>query len=414
MKNKPQMEIRNYIYLLSLLLMTFSSCSKDENENKSNEQNKETIVSQDGFLPGDEVTRSILIYGKDGLVLNWSEDDQFGIFPTAGAGTTNTNNIQQVPFRVYRVESNPQEANIRSDASTFQFLTSYKYTAYFPYRKSYNNKDLTYDNIPFDFSNQTQTAYVNMGAFYRNGQNFNNPDYKNSEQAACQHLVGADVLISPEMTPEEDQRMYFRMRHIGAVGRFYLLTPAKILKLKELKLICNNKIFSERGTVTLASHPYNKDYVPSKDPLPLTGTNNNGADNNNYGVCLPQFKNHQLTIVDSEKTDHLTLKFNDGSGSITNLYNTDKTYGHYFMSYMMMYPVVTTDADNVYIYVTAEDETGNEVYLRSGRLANKSMYSGYVYQWTMKANEIYPIELTATLLPWQDIVADGINTDLEK
>lgn len=409
------MKIFNYIYIASLLTV-FASCSTSENVEDAPvyEEDEKAIMSQDGFQPGDAVTRSSLSYGADGLTLNWTDGDRFGVFPTSqnGSGTV-VDHSQQIEFKIPSNGANGQVATANS-VKDFIFNSQYGYTAYFPY-KANNSR---YDAIPFNFSNQTQKGYVDMGAYYT-GNKYDDPIYKASETKACQHLVGVDVLISPEMKEKENGRMYFRMRHIGAIARFFLLTPAKKLKIKELKLISNNKIFSESGTVTLASHSYDPTALPSPTPLPLVNTNKEGADIHNYGVCLPQFANHQLSVVETDKTDHLTLKFNDGtSNGVWTLYGTGTNestrYGNYFMSYMMMYPIETTADDNVYIYVTAEDESGKEVYFRTGKLAPKSMYSGYVYQWTERTTEDTPIELTATLQSWQEVASGAIETDLEK
>lgn len=379
---------------------------------ETNFNEKEASVSQTGFFPGDEVTRATLSYGSKGLTISWNIDDRFGIFPTSENNTALEQSSMQ-PFTCYSVDNNPQNASINSDYNDFHFLSNYGYTAY--YAKTIN-QEAHYNNIDFDFTEQTQKGYVNMGAYYRASNNYNNPKYKESETAACQHLSDVDVLISPEMKrADTDKRMFFPMRHIGAVARFFLLTPAKKLKIKELRLISNNKIFYETGKVTLTKHPYDASKVPAQAPITVTDGFDYNNDIYNYGVCLPQFKNPQMTADEASKTNCLVLKFGENGNGIDNLYDSDTRYGNYFMAYLMMYPITTSDADNVYIYVTAEDlETNKPLYFRTKRLANKIMFSGYVYQWTETTTEDTPIELTATLQTWQEVASGAIDTNLEK
>lgn len=408
------MNILKNIYIIIAVLL-ISSCSKDEVivADETNFNENEASVSQNGFLPGDEVTRTTLSYGAEGLTINWNVDDKFGIFPTSGANGPTPTDISMQSFTCYSVDNNPQNASINSDNSGFQFLTTYGYTAY--YAKTIK-PETYYNNIDFDFTEQTQKGYVNMGAYYRASNDYNNPTYKESETAACQHLSDVDVLISPEMKRDDTkQRMFFPMRHIGAIARFFLLTPAKKLKIKELRLISNNKIFYETGKVTLTKHPYVEAYVPLEKPITVTAGFDYSTDKYNFGVCLPQFIDPQVTPNEASQTNCLVLKFGDNGNGIETLYSSDTTYGNYLLAYMMMYPINTTDADNVYVYVTAEDlETNKPLYFRSGKLANKNMFSGYVYQWKERTTEDTPIELTATLQTWQEVASGAIDTTLEK
>lgn len=409
------MNILKNIYIIIAVLL-ISSCSKDEVivADETNFNEKEATVSQNGFFPGDEVTRATLSYGSKGLTINWNVDDKFGIFPTSeDDNSTTASKTSMQLFTCYSVYDDPQNAGINSDYNDFHFLSNYGYTAY--YAKTIN-PEAHYDNIDFDFTEQTQKGYVNMGAYYKAGNDYNNPKYKDSETAACQHLGDVDILISPEMKRDDTkQRMFFPMRHIGAIARFFLLTPAKKLKIKELRLISNNKIFYETGKVTLTKHPYVEEYEPQEKPITVTAGFDYSTDKYNYGVCLPQFENPQVTPNEASKTNCLVLKFGANGGGIDNLYSTDTDYGNYLLAYMMMYPINTTDDDNVYVYVTAEDlETNKPLYFRTKRLANKNMFSGYVYQWKERTTEDTPIELTATLQTWQEVASGAIDTNLEK
>ena len=76
---------------------------------------------------------------------------------------------------------------------------------------------------------------------------------------------------------------------------------------------------------------------------------------------------------------------------------------------------------NLFAYVTAykqSESADKEYHFVSKPLDEKKvMQSGHYYQWTSSTHAddgLYPIELTATLLPWQEIVGAGIEMDLEK
>lgn len=408
-----------------MISISFFACSTkeiseviDESEDTPNYAN----VHIDGFYPGDEVTRSSLSYGKNGLEFTWTIGDAFGIFPTSvldenGNRSNNNTNVSFVPFTLNLVETSGLKANITSDNSGFHFLSKYRYTAFTPSTSpSLITNAEAYNQIHFDFSNQTQRGYANMTAYYTNpGGGYSNNAYKESEKIACAHLSASDILISPE-TVSDDRPLQFHMRHIGAVSRCFIKTPVgKKLRIKEVKLIADQEIFYTRGFINLASHPYDENEKPSTT-VPASQT-----DVKNYGVALPQAAESQITPDETSKTNCLTLKFDDGSTTephkgVWNQTDKNEEYGRYLLAYFMMYPINYDNTQaSAFIYVTADDENGNEVYYRtSKKLASKYMCSGYVYQWTNTPDDIHPIELTATLLPWQDIVADGINTDLEK
>lgn len=404
------------IFFLTLLLSFFSSCSTKEvtedivNENDS--ENTATVLI-DGFYPGDMVTRSSLSYGKEGLKFSWEQNDHFGIFPTAkvtdSGNQQNSTQASQEPFTVSIIKDDGMNAHISSDNSYFHFLSNYRYSAYTPYRAG----ETKYDHIPFEFGEQTQRGYPDMVEFYKNG-NYNNTIYAETEALACQHLGKADILISPE-TVSDDRPLTFYMRHIGAVSRCFIKTPVgKRLRIREVKLIASDKIFYTRGFIDLTSHPYNSSEVPTNDPPA------NASQIKNWGVTLPQATPSQITPDETSKTDCLTLLFDDGDTNqkhkgVWNLTNKDDEYGRYLLAYFMMYPInyVSSEA-SAYIYVIADDVDGNELHYRTTKLASKYMCSGYVYQWTKTPEDIYPIELTATLQSWQEVASGAIDTNLEK
>lgn len=406
------------LHFLILSLFSFLVCgcaTKDTTEGTDEEKaaNSSATIVMDGFYPGDAVTRSSLSYGYGGLKFSWQLGDLFGIFPTShinGDGTREDNShATQEPFTLTEVSNDGLSARITSQRSWFKFLPDYRYSAY----TQYQNGNVEYNRIPFDFSNQTQHGYVNMGAYYTGG-GYNNADYKASEALACQHLGALDVLMSPETVTHQDV-LTFYMRHVGAVARCFIKTPpGKRLRIREVKLVASTKIFYERGYINLTSHPYDDTKVPS------TTEPANASQVNNWGAALPQADGSQLTHDPESATDCLTLKFDDGNVNerhkgVWNLAAQDATYGGYLLAYIMMYPInYDQTTTNAYLYVIADDVDGNELHYRTTKLVGKYMCSGYVYQWTKTPNDIYPIELTATTQTWQEVAAGAIETDLEK
>lgn len=409
------MKINTILSIFSFIIILSACGSKEDlviDEPKIEEiADAEDIdaVMCDGFYPGDEVTRTSLIYGQNGLSFSWKSDDKFGVFPTSsGELRTENEHASQAKFYCSKIVNGGMTAEIKTDDTGFSFSNNFNFTAYTPYISS---NDQNFKQIPFNFSNQVQQGLVDMAAYHTGG--YNNAAYKESERIACLHLSENDVMISPEMTPE-NQAIRFRMRHVGSIARFYVLFPkGKILKIKDIKLIADKPIFYEGGYINLSSHPFE----PSKEPSTAIPALNSTP--NNWGVDLKPYPGEsQITPNEGTKTNCLTLKFGTNKDNPEGIYNnwqSNDDYANYLMAYLMMYPInYDSNTASAYLYVTADDENGNEVHFRTTKLSSKYMCSGYVYQWTKNQTEDTPIELTATLLPWQDIVADGINTDLEK
>lgn len=407
MKNKL------YIIISALLLLILSSCSSDNVVATDVDEEYEgngARMKVDGFLPGDDYTRATLQYGAGGLESFWDPGDAFGVFATSKVTNPETGTLEDnthAPLINFVTKPNQSGSIVNTVAQSegFGFDPEYRFTSCYPLPTPNNDG---FKKLPFSFEGQVQMGFVDMTAYYTDGK-YNSKKYLESEAIACKHLGACDVQISPEMTPVDGVTASFHMRHVGAVARFFLLAPAKKLKLKELKLISDQKIFYTRGTYDLSSHPYNAAYTPNNDP-------DHSMDNMNYGLSLPQYSPCQISPVEDSKTDCLTLSFGS-TAAVWTMYRTDdanyQKYGNYLLAYMMMYPV-NTDGANVYVYVEAEDEQGNELKFKTKQLESKKMYSGCLYQWKDKTEEYEPIELTATLQSWQEVASGGISADLEK
>lgn len=430
------------IYILLAFQILFFSCNKDTAD-LLDEEFDGPSVSQSGFLPGDKATRSSFEFDGSKLVFSWSVSDAVGIYTTAakpfvsrattsdGQATSEGESVgetdsgyssndglitpteneetrhpeydntglyytdpekqNQTKYVCTGIKEGAQTARIASQGG-FDWDENSRWTAYYPCEE--NPKK--YDAHTFDFSGQKQIGFVNMTAYYSNKMSI----YRASEHEACKHIAAADVMISPE-TSFESGRIRFEMRHIGAVARFFLVLPKdNAYKLEKLQLICESKIFYTKGQYSLKSRPYKANASDGDFGLTLVGANK---------------ANTQVQPL-GDATNMLELEFDPEKVKI----DTEASDGDCLIAYLMMYPITYSQSQhgNLYAYVTAIDPTTDqEVHFVTKPLADKDMLSGKYYQWTTFANPqdgLYPIELTATLLPWQDIVGSGIETDLEK
>lgn len=439
------------IYIILSIMMLFASCSSVSDLDDSainlptdDEWLEETLdgpsVTIKPFTPGDAISRSSLVFGYQNLIFGWNKDggDKLGLYPTAKDAAqvetkdglldpeieanrhvsytsenqlwrTNPATAQQWAFTTAKPNGNSQTVKISNDDPNFKWDEIVRWSAYYPYKNVDIDKE-TYVSRTFDFTNQEQDGIVNISAYKKgtagSAAGEENTDYVLSEITACAHLGKNDVMISPEVS-WSNTWIHFQMRHVGAVIRLYLLAPKENLILDDVKLICESKIFYEKGAFSLLSHPYNA----------------NAADGN-YGVNLdltsPNCQIWPCPEVEPTKqpTNMLQLKFKPGTAKT--VYDSNDSYKRYVTAYLMTFPI-KYDPDvhgELYAYVTAHKQGDDtEYHFVSKPLEAKDMKSGHYYQWTSSTHAddgLYPIELTATLLPWQDIVGAGIETDLEK
>lgn len=444
---------RNIPYLLvAMLSVLVTGCCGDDiavSDDGIPADWQGVVIRRTGFEAGDEPTRSSLIFGEGGLMFSWNVGDEMGMYPTAAFprkdtdekgnttyifdGLINANEVGKSGYWHYANTGKTNDSFFLTDP-TKQQQTKYRctvlrqdglyaklekvsgtstvnwdvhnedttrWTLYSPYNADYVPKGLggsqNYDKLHFDFKGQIQKGWVNIGAFKSPSKpnGYDNPDYKKSEAEACAHLGKKDVLISAE-TKFSFPNTIFYLRHLGAVARFYMLAPAKDLEMVSLRLICDSKIFYTGGTFDLTSREYKND---ESKGLALVGDD------------APL----QMSPDKGTLTNNLLLNFE----GVEMKYDPKDKYSNYFVAYLMMYPIIYKQEEhgNLFVYVTAKDKDGNEVNFVTEPLADKTMKSGFYYQWTSRTNEqngLYPIQMTATLKPWEELVGGDISADLEK
>lgn len=431
-----------FITYLSLLLILLTACSTDNAaqslvpEFPKDEEWKEEIidgasVTIKGFKPGDNVTRTSLYYDGQNMVFGWKGGDIFGLYPTAKDAThfqeeqmqglldntdyphpSGSSNIYRVDpacsvqSKFISEESTSQTTRITNGSGEFFWDEIVRWTAYLPY--SNGKEEENYEKRYFSFKNQKQSALTEVGEYFdyedatdETTRNLHLNNYHLSEIQASQHLGSYDVMISPETQWVDGVRINFQMRHIGAIARIYLKAIEENLVIKDIKLICDKAIFYEEGSFNLISHPYDAT-----------------ASNDNYGVNLTSSAQGCQIKPEGEPVKMIQLSFTDNC--VTK--KSGNNWGPYVVAYFMMYPITYNPATdgNLFAYVTAYkkgSDPAKEVHYISAPLSGKTLESGYYYQWTSSTHPqdgLYPIELTATLQPWQDIVGAGIETDLTK
>lgn len=437
------MKYINQTYLLLFVVVLFTACSSNDiaedtqlpvlpGENTWEEKDVDgSSVTIKPFLPGDAVSRSSYAFDGQKLVFGWETNDKVGIYPTAMKPLTEDDENSCLDATTYPhpyssdgiKRINPAKSSQQSficneaDESQTSKITNEsnpdyiwdengRWTAYFPY-KGVDPEQESYETRTYSFAGQTQEGLPNMTAFYSGDGGYaagaTNPLYKESEALACQHLGAKDVLISSE-AEWNSYRIRFYMRHLGAVLRLFLLAPEEDLVIKNIKLICDTPIFYEEGEFNLKSHPYD-------------------ASKENMGVNLELYKSPDKEdcqikpIGEPQKMIELNFK-----GETAKTYVESTMLKRYLVAYMMTYPITYDPAThgNLFAYVTAYkqgDTSKKEYHFVTNPLAGKVMKPGYYYQWvemTHPDDGLYPIEMTATLKPWQEIVGADIDLDLEK
>lgn len=423
------MTIYHKITYMTIVLAMLVACTKDE---MTEGLEKGAFVTRPDFTDGGEPTRSTFIFDDDILKFSWGKGDQLGLYPTyqlarqadeenqilaRDPGKTDPLSTQQGLFVCTEGGDNTVHIDPSGEqADNFSWADGYLRTAYYPYKASNDPNATTkvfYNAIPFDFSGQVQSGYVDMTAYYvgtgskntnETKPGYTNQEYRDSEAKACAHLGKYDYMVSPEVQ-NNSGHIRFPLHHIGAIARFFLLAPEEQMILRSLKLVASKPIFYTRCTVDLSSMRCNP------------GAANDGL----HLLPASEYEGEpQIHPDESSKTAMLELKFPEGpENMVKTLKQSEKVYGNYLIAYLMMYPVNTADAKELYVYLDAETigadgkPTGVIKHYRTDNIntTTKNMFSGKYYQWTYRTlDDDHPIELTATVIPWQDVVGGNIST----
>lgn len=348
----------------------FSACSSGPN---ISEQTPSTLIpiKESGILfiaPGialpegegnhDMPTRASYYDGtRQGVYFDWVVGDKVGIFPV-------TTPSQQAVFTVKTVNNTAEQddngvsrAVFNSDNGDFHWVTENTYRAYYPYTSAAT--DIT--AVPMDYRGQVQEGKPDLTDHF-NGSKEN---YNATEKTSSAHLTAKSFLLSNGAQPTADDKMHFKMSHLGGVVRFYLVMPIDIdADITEVRLVATKPVFHEQATLNV----------------------NNGT-----------------TPPAGSASNNLTLKLNNVHAKYV-----AEAYDHYVIAYMMAYPVALTTAltsvDGLYIYVRGKDTSSNDVYFRSVSLTKKDITAGKLTQFSVYQREYdEPVDMQPiTVQEWQD------------
>lgn len=373
----------------------FSACSNDDIANAP-EEDADTGVSTTvptKYLDGinEEGTRASLSLVGNSMIYKWNEQegqDKIGVFNVSYTSEQS----QNIGF-VYKLGTQLREgtttlAKFKND--NYSFNQDNWWVAYAPHT-CYNSNGVRsivtkYDEIKLTYEGQqakynaTPSGLAPKAAAENDASSYN----ADTEAKASQSLADYDYLISAPAHPDDEGYTTFHFSHVGSTVRFWVLFPegafgsSKKGYIKSMDLLCtSSKIVKD---VTLA---INKQEDASSATTP------------------------SYTEKSKVTTQKLTLNLPGTNGNGIEL--PDVTGGCNFITYMEFYPTKFL-ANECYLYMTVVVD-GIEKHFKSNPLPAKNIVAGNLYQWYPDAYN--PIELTATLKTWEEVIAEDINIGLE-
>lgn len=369
-----------YLFYISTILlisgMALMSCQSEISQEEELAENDVVFFVPDKVLEDANTRASYSLVGGSKMVYSWETYDQVGVF--------NVSQIEQssnidFTYKPNSSESTNEGVYARFSRDDFYFEQDF-WVAYAPYT-CYDNggerKKITkHDDIKLTYRGQRQTVNA-----VPNGQHPNSdPNYSNdSEKEACKDLVNYDYLISSPTQPVEGSRMTFPFQHLGSTVRFFVQFPAGGFgggtgHVKGMRIV------SKSGT------PFTSD-------VELSLKKCTAATDSSFTVTNTTPSNEQYLNLTNDEGQGIAVPDNG-----------------YLISYMEFYPCTVADK-TCFLYLTVE-VNGAEKNYRSELLPAKTIVAGKLYQWKPTQFDT-PIELTATLATWQEIIAKSTNINIE-
>lgn len=372
-----------YILISVLSVMMLDACQKGEEPSDIAKAEIGAEVPDMYVEDNDPLTRTSLVYEKPNMKFEWQDDDKIGVFcisyeaNTPGALNTQFDMVQGSG----RHEGS--SALARFVNNQYSFSTEQYWVAYSPYNCNLNSngtrgKVLQYDDIMLSYEGQTQSSNAT------NGEQPTLIDpalWHELETKAAAHLGAYDYLISAPAKPQTENFAIFRFEHVGSTIRFYLRFPdggfggaGKTAEVESLELIYDGDGEPFASKVHLEILPYSESNTSSF-----------------------RVKQGGLTL---SKTQKLFFKTSEGKG-------IDVIDHGYFIAYMQFYPF-SVEANSCHLFLTTKVD-GKEKYFKSAPLPGKTIGAGVASQWST-GTFTEPIELTATIAPWEDVHGGTITT----
>lgn len=184
-------------------------------------------------------------YSSGQATFSWEIGDYIGVYPVTGDPATSS--IQS--WKIWHVkQSGNKSIGIFDQDDEHIGHHEGSFIAVFPYITD----DTNYRDIPITYLGQIQSASSKMHK-YLNGEY---GEYVNSEREAGSHLAKYDYLVDSERAAtEESGKVRFDMKRLGAVTRFFIKVPAKIV-FDSLQVYNSEKEFTLTTTLDASTGEY--------------------------------------------------------------------------------------------------------------------------------------------------------------
>jgi len=253
-------KIFTYMGLMAAALLT--ACSNDDIAQSSTKTSQIEEIAIDGnyiTMPialheedwdGNKIPSSkaqlYYDYSSGQATFNWVVEDIVGVYPV---DKDNPGNSTIQSWKIWHVkQSGNKSIGIFDQDDEHIGHHEGSFIAVFPYITD----DTDYRNIPITYLGQIQSASSKMHKYLIGKYE----EYVNSEREAGSHLAKYDYLVDSERAAtEESGKVRFDMKRLGAVTRFFIKVPAKIV-FDSLQVYNSEKEFTLTTTLDASTGEY--------------------------------------------------------------------------------------------------------------------------------------------------------------
>ncbi len=372
--------VKYLLYSFATLLacsVVLVSCQNEEYEQGEEENLVSVIVPNKTLEDADLATRSALAYWNSTMKFSWTGQAEIGAFNV----TVPADNAQNIAFVI-----KTGTETISATGSTAKFSSPDWYVdedtywvAYSPYKcvpsTSGRDKVLNYGEIELSYEGQKQYKNAAIGGdYYGTGCHT-----EASEAEACEFLGDYDYMISDPVKPTKEGYTTFKFKHVGATVRFFVQFP-------------QGAFGGKSATITSMSVLNSGNELVKKATLAIN-TNAEGQNPSYSEISVANTNKLDLVFKDSENAG-LTIPDNG-----------------YVVAYMEFYPG-DISKNKTHLYFTAIVDGVERFFRSKENLPGKTFVAGKLYQWKPTEWDT-PIELTATLATWQEVLAQETDISLE-
>ena len=253
-------KIFTYMALVTVTVLT--ACSDDDIAQSSTKTSQIEEIAIDGnyiTMPvalheedwdGNKIPSSkaqlYYDYSSGQATFNWEVEDIVGVYPV---DKENPDNSTLQSWKIWHVKQSGNKSIGIFDQDD-EHIGHYEgsFIAVFPYITD----DTDYRDIPITYLGQIQSASSKMHMYLSE----NYEAYVNSEKEAGSHLAKYDYLVDSERAAtEESGKVRFDMKRLGAVTRFFIKVPEKIV-FDSLQVYNPEKEFTLTTTLNASNGEY--------------------------------------------------------------------------------------------------------------------------------------------------------------